>query len=68
MSGGRVNWSRVNSRNRMRRQGVEDVTGKMPLIAQPPKQPQRKLSKAEHREQAEAALLAWRAGQTAKDQ
>jgi hypothetical protein len=49
----------------MRRQGVEDVTG---LIAQPPKQPQRKLSKAEHREQAEAALLAWRAGQTAKDQ
>jgi len=65
MSGGRVNWSRVNSRNRMRRQGVEDVTG---LIAQPPKQPQRKLSKAEHREQAEAALLAWRAGQTTKDQ
>ena len=63
MSGGRVNWSRVNSRNRMRRQGVEDVTG---LIAQSPKQPQRKLSKAELREQAEAALLAWRKGQTDK--
>ena len=64
MSGGRVNWSRVNSRNR--RQGVEDVTGKMPLIAQPPKQPQRKLSKAELRDRAEAALLAWRKGQTDK--
>jgi hypothetical protein len=66
MSGGRVNWSRVNSRNRMRRQGVEDVTGKMSLIAQPPKQPERKLSKAELRDQAEAALLAWRKGQTDK--
>jgi len=63
MSGGRVNWSRVNSRNRMRRQGVEDVTG---LIAQSPKQPQRKLSKAELRDRAEAALLAWRKGQTDK--
>jgi predicted nucleic acid-binding OB-fold protein len=25
----RVNWSRISSRNRMRRQGVEDVKGKM---------------------------------------
>jgi hypothetical protein len=32
-----------------------------------PKQPRRKVSKAELREQAEAALLAWREGQTAKD-
>jgi len=31
---------------------------------QPPKQPRRKLSKAELREQAAAAFLAWRAGQT----
>jgi hypothetical protein len=51
----------------MRRHGVEDINGKMPLFAQPPKQPRRKLSKAELREQAEAALLAWRKGQTAKD-
>jgi hypothetical protein len=51
----------------MRRQGVEDVKGKMPLVAEPSKQPRRKLSKAELREQAEAALLAWRTGQTSKD-
>jgi len=38
----------------------------MSLIAQPPKQPQRKLSKAELRDRAEAALLAWRKGQTDK--
>jgi hypothetical protein len=50
----------------MRRQGVEDVKGKTPVIDQPPKQPRRKLSKAELREQAEAAVLAWRAGQTSK--
>jgi hypothetical protein len=50
----------------MRRQGVEDVKGKMLLVGQP-KQPRRKLSKAELREQAEAAFLAWRKGQTAKD-
>jgi hypothetical protein len=51
----------------MRRQGVEDVKGKMPLVGQPPKQPRRKISKAELREQAAAAFVAWRAGQTAKD-
>ncbi len=65
---GRVNWSRINSRARMRRQGVEDIKGKTPLaLYQPPKQPRRKLSKAELREQAAAAFLAWRKGQTAKD-
>ena len=64
---GRVNWSRMASGNRMRRQGVEDINGKVPLFAQPPKKPRRKLSKAELREQAEAAFLAWRAGQTSKD-
>ena len=51
----------------MRRQGVEDVKGKMPVVVQSPKQPRRKLSKAELREQAAAAFLAWRAGQTSKD-
>jgi hypothetical protein len=50
----------------MRRQGVEDIKGKTPLSDQPPKA-RRKLSKAELREQAEAAFLAWRAGQTATD-
>ena len=65
--GGRVNWSRISSRNRMRRQGVEDVKGKMPFVGQLPKQPRRKLSKAELREQAAAAFLAWRKDQTAKD-
>jgi len=49
---GRVNWSRISNRDRMRRQGVEDVKGKMPFVGQPPKQPRRKLSKAELREQA----------------
>ena len=50
----------------MRRQGVEDVKGKMPVVIDPtPKVCRRKLSKAELREQAEAAFLAWRAGQAA---
>jgi hypothetical protein len=50
----------------MRRQGVEDVKGTIPVSDQPPKA-RRKISKAELREQAEAAFLAWRKGQTAKD-
>jgi len=64
---GRVNWSRIANRKRMRRQGVEDVKGATPIEVQPLKKPRRKLSKAELREQAEAALLAWRTGQTSKD-
>jgi hypothetical protein len=52
----------------MRRQGVEDIKGKIPLVGdQPPKRPRRKLSKAELREQAAAAFLAWLEGQKAKD-
>jgi hypothetical protein len=52
----------------MRRQGVEDINGRMPLFAEPPKQPRRKkLSKAELRQQAAAAFLAWRKGQTSKN-
>ncbi|HEV2716634.1 MAG TPA: hypothetical protein VGU64_15340 [Terriglobales bacterium] len=51
----------------MRRQGVEDIKGKTPLVPdQPPKQHRRRLSKAELREQAEAAFLAWREGQKVK--
>jgi hypothetical protein len=64
---GRVNWARLSSRDRMHRQGVEDIKGKTPLSGQPPKQPRRKLSKAELREQAAAAFLAWREGRTTKD-
>jgi hypothetical protein len=65
---GRVYWTRISNRNRMQRQGVEDIKGKMPLVLdRPPKQPRRKLSKAELREQAAAAFLAWREGQKAKD-
>ena len=62
------NWARISNRNRMQRQGVEDIKGKTPLVLdQPPKQPRRKLSKAELREQAATAFLAWREGQIAKD-
>ena len=50
----------------MRRQGVEDVKGKMPSGGEHPKQARRKLSKAELREQAEAAFLAWRERKTTK--
>ena len=63
-----VNWSQISNRNRMRRQGIEDIKGKTPLVRdRPPKQRRSKLSKAELREQAAAAFLAWREGQTAKD-
>jgi hypothetical protein len=64
---GRVNWSSITNRDRIRRQGVEDIKGKTPVVGQPRKQPRRKWSKAELREQAAAAFLAWRAGQTSKD-
>jgi hypothetical protein len=63
---GRMNWSRVSNRDRMQCQGIEDIKGKMPLGRQPPKA-RRKLSKAELREEATAAFLAWGAGQTTKD-
>jgi hypothetical protein len=67
--GRRVNWTRIDIRNRMRRQGVEDIKGAMPIVRPPPppKKPRRKLSKAELREKAAAAFLAWREGQTSKD-
>jgi hypothetical protein len=65
---GRMNWSRIATRDLMRRYGVEDVKGKMPFVAEPRKpQPRRKLSEAELRQQAAAAFLAWRAGQTTKN-
>ena len=64
---GRMNWSRKATRDRMRRHRVEDIKGKMALVSEPPKQPRRKLSKSELRQQTEAAFLAWRAGQTSKD-
>jgi hypothetical protein len=61
-----MNWSRIGSRDRIHRQGVEDIKGKTPPWDQPPKA-RSELSKAELRQQAAAAFLAWRAGQTAKD-
>jgi hypothetical protein len=64
MAAGGINWRRLASR--VRRQGVEDRNNKTPLYCEPPKQPRRKLSKAELREQAAAAFLAWREG-TSKD-
>jgi hypothetical protein len=48
----------------MRRQGVEDVKDKAPVVGAPVR---RKVSKAELRERAEAALAAWRESQTAKN-
>jgi len=63
----RANWSRIASRKLMRRQGVEDRKDKILVASQPPKPRRRKLSKAELREQAEAAFRAWGAGQTSKD-
>jgi len=32
-----ANWSRLDSRKRMRRQGIEDINGAMPVVAEPPK-------------------------------
>jgi len=61
-----MNWSRIGSRDHMQRQGVEDIKGKTPHVGQPPKI-RRKPSKAELRQQAATAFLAWREGQTAKD-
>jgi hypothetical protein len=58
-------WSRIGSRDR-KWQGVEDIKGKTPPVGQPPKTRFR-LSKAELRQQAAAAFLAWHEGQTAKD-
>jgi hypothetical protein len=62
-----MNWSRIATRDRMRRQGVEDIKGKMPLVSESPKQPSRKLSKGELRQQTAAAFLAWRSGHMSKD-
>ena len=53
----------------MRRRGVEDIRGGTLIIAPlvNKQTPRRKLSKAELRQQAAAAFLAWRAGQTSKN-
>jgi len=61
-----LNWKRISNRDCMRRQGVEDVKGKAPVL-EPSEKPRHKVSKAELRGQAAAAFLAWRAGQTSKD-
>src|SRR5262249_9248030 len=55
MAGGRVNWSRISNRDRMRKQGVEDVKGKTPLIDLASKA-RHKLSKAELRDRQHSLL------------
>jgi hypothetical protein len=63
---GRFSSPRITNRDRMPRQDVEDIKGNTPLVGPAPKaRPNR--SKAGLREQAAAAFLAWREGQTAKD-
>ena len=61
----RIKWSRLNSRDRMQQQGVED---KKADSVDPPKTRSLKdrPSQAELREQATAAFLAWRARQTSE--
>ena len=65
----RTNWSRLNSRDRMRQQGVEDKKGEAsfvdPLLKKRPRKD--RPSKAELRDQATAAFLAWRARQTSEN-
>jgi hypothetical protein len=52
----------------MRQQGVEDVKGGTPVATPPVNKPKRRqLTKAELRQQAAAAILAWRKGQTSKN-
>jgi len=41
----------------VRRHGVEDIKGKMPLVSEPPKQPRRKLSEGELRQQSQRCQL-----------
>src|SRR6516165_8584146 len=65
--GGRSNWSRIEQRRLMRRQRVEHVKGGPTFTTTLDKPPPRRLSKAELREQAAAAFLAWRADQAPKD-
>jgi N6-adenosine-specific RNA methylase IME4 len=60
MSG--FNWSRVNSRARMRRQGVEDIKGGMsPPIRALQQRPPIVTTKAGLHQEAAAAFMAWRA-------
>ena len=61
----RIKWSRLNSRDRMQHQGVED---KKADSVDPPKTRSLKNrpSQAELREQATAAFLTWRARQTSE--
>ena len=59
----KMNWSRDHDRRRMRIHGIEaardEDTIVRPLLRRPFR-PRRRLSKEELREQATAALLAWR--------
>jgi hypothetical protein len=64
----RTNWSRLNSRDRMHQQGVEDKKAEASSVPLPKKRPRKdRPSKAELREQATAAFLAWRARQASEN-
>jgi hypothetical protein len=59
----RRNWSKLNTRDRMRRYGSEDIRGAMPSVVLPfPKTRRRKprRSKAELREQGAKAVQAFK--------
>jgi hypothetical protein len=51
----------------MKKQGIEDIKGKTPPLGGQPPKIQHRPSKAELREQAEAAFVTWRDGQKTKD-
>ena len=64
----RINSSRLNSRDRMHQQGVEDKKAEATSVDPRLKRPRKdRPSKAELREQATAAFLAWRARQASEN-
>jgi hypothetical protein len=64
----RTNWSRLNSRDRMHRQGVEDKKAEASSVLLLKRRPRKdRPSRAELREQAAAAFLAWRARQASEN-
>ena len=68
MSGSRMNWRRLEVHQRMRRQGFEDVNGGKSSFKMPPLGPIQRPTpsrppqiKAELRQEAAKAFMAWRA-------
>ena len=64
----RTNWSRLNSRDRMHQQGVEDKKAEASSVLLLKRRPRKdRPSRAGLREQAAAAFLAWRARQASEN-